>query len=357
MNCQKITKWLLDCQLTDGHYAGGLLEGEDVRTGNYEFVYFETTGYLLTYLVNEYQATREEIFLHRAKQAVQFLTANLTRWGLPYTLDPKSSKLDRRVFTFDNAIIISGLLDLFTVTKLTRYRALALLISRPLIKSMIRTDGTVRAYRDLQTGRVTHSGTDFATDESCIHIKDSIALLKLARATGRGKYRTLAERLLATAPSFQRPDGSFLVHKNGSFVFSHAHCYATEGCLYGYLSTGSKEYLKWACAAGDYLSSAQAWTGGIYQYERSGQTAADATSQAIRIWRSLDLITGRPAYGANIKRALAYLDRMQAAQGGLRYTQGRFLGRSPILYTWVSMFARSAQCLTGSPAPLINEIY
>lgn len=357
MNTSAITEWLLSCQLADGDLAGGLLDGYDTRRGTYQFVYLETTGYFLTYLAAEHRDAGGSRFGDRLTSTARFLRQTATAYGLPYTIDPRAGVVDRRAFTFDNAIIASGLVDSFGVTGDTAALKLAERIATKLLLPMVRPDGRVRAYRNLTTGAQRHPGEDFSADGTCIHVKDAIAFLKLSAATNRPLYRATAEQLLESARLFQRADGAFTVHAGGTVVFSHAHCYATEGCLYGYLMTRHEPLLDRVRRAADYLVGAQAWTGGIYQYGRTGQTAADATAQAVRIWATLRLIDETPQYDRPVARALRYLGRMQDRRGGIRYTQGRLLGQSPLLYTWVSMFARSAARLASASAPDAHEIY
>lgn len=361
INVDSLNRFLLDCQLTTGALKGGLRDGYKASTNQYQFLYTETTGYLVTYFVNLYRATNTDLYKRRAVLAADFLVDILAVDKLPYNFDLATKKPDHRCFVFDNAICVQGLVDIYQVTHKKVYLHTAEKIAG-WITSMQQTDGSFRAYYDTTDGSSVHAGTDFSADGGCIQIKNAIAFLKLFEATKNNDYKKIAEKILDKGQIFQLAGGGFRVNKNTETVFSHGHCYATEGYLYGWEILKKPGYLETVKKAAVYLQSAQHRNGGISQRNQTAGWAADATSQAVRIWQSLDNISDKPIFAESTRRALRFLKDMESPvmkdKGqGIYYTKQRLGRKNKTLYTWVTMFCASAVILTQVGQFNPKEIY
>ena len=345
-------------QILSGPLAGGLRETFNIDRETYDFVYSETTGYLITYFVNRYRLSNNPADLERARLAAQFIIDHLDKGRIPFSYSLTEGIPDQRAFTFDNAICLGGLLDLYRIDPVVTYLAAAKTMAAWIL-AMVGDNHNFRAYEKLPTGEINHPGTNFADDGSCIHLKETISLFKMSTVDATLCPSSRAVNILNKNADFQREDGGFTVDRNGSRVFSHAHCYATEGYLYGYLATKNDSYKKIVERAARYLTASQAKDGGIFQYDQTGIRASDATAQAVRIWRSLDLINDQQEFAPSIGKALTYLERMLAGKQkwAVLYTRGRFGRRSPLAFTWVNMFTESALRLVESEEQLIDEIY
>jgi uncharacterized protein YyaL (SSP411 family) len=273
----------------------------------------------------------------------------ITGTGLPYTYTLDGQSHDPRCFTFDNAICLSGLLDIYSITQEKKYLDAATTIGTWL-KEMHPTADVFYSYVQEGSSEQKHPGTNFADDGGCLHIKNTIGVLKLGQASGVDEWNRLAKEILDAGIDRQLHNGAFPVQRKVQQIFSHAHSYATEGYLFAFLTLQDQRYLEVVKHAARYLRSVQAWDGGIFQYNRSGVRASDATAQAIRIWKTIDLINGTSEYTSSIHRALSFLGRMQYVgpndvSGAILYTRSPFLRRAPLAYSWVGMFTSSACAL------------
>jgi uncharacterized protein YyaL (SSP411 family) len=362
INLDNLHRFLLDCQLTAGTFKGGLRDGRQLGTGHYQFLYVETTGYLITHFVNLYQETKVAEYQRRAMLAADFLVQILEGDKLPYNFDLKTKKADRRFFVFDNGICVQGLVDMYKLSRKKIYLQTAEKIAGWIVDEMWQEDGSFRAYYDANEDNSVHPGNDFSADGGCIQIKNAIAFLKLFEATKNKSYQHIAEKILDQGQVFQLKNGGFRVNQKTEAVFSHGHCYATEGYLYGWAVLKKPEYLETVKKAASYLQASQHRNGGISQRNQAAGWAADATAQAIRIWQSLDVISGQPIFGEPIKKALSFLKAMESpvmegnAQG-IYYTKQQLGRKNKVLYTWVSMFCASALALLQAKQFNQREIY
>lgn len=358
----RLNQFLLDCQLTAGKFKGGLRDGNQPGTDTYQFLYVETTGYLVTYFINLYNNTKVALYKQRAMLAADFLVGILEGNKLPYNFDLTTKKPDERFFVFDNSICIQGLVDAYQLSKKKVYLETAETIAGWITTEMWQKDGSFLAYYDATEDSAVHPGSDFSADGGCIQIKNAIAFLKLFEATKKSTYKQVAEKILDHGHAFQLKNGGFKVNSKNEGVFSHAHCYATEGYLYGWSVLKKPAYLEAVKRAAEYLQAVQHSNGGISQRNQTPGWAADATAQAVRIWQSLDLLSGEATFAAPIKRALGFLKAMESQVSkteaqGISYTKQRLGRKNKVLYTWVTMFAASALTLTQAKQFNQREIY
>lgn len=362
IDTRSLNRFLIDCQLTVGGFKGGLRDGRQPLSDRYQFLYTETTGYLITHLCNLYQSTKVSLYLRRAELAADFLVRVLDKDKLPYNFDLTTRLPDRRFFVFDNAICVQGLVDIYRLTRKKAYLRTAEKISQWIANDMWQKDRTFLAYYDATDNSMVHPGADFSADGGCIQIKNSIAFLKLFEMTKDASYRKIAEKILVSGQAFQLSHGGFRVNQKTETIFSHAHCYATEGYLYGWAVLKKPAYLTIAKKAAEYLRVTQHRNGAISQRNQTAGWAADATSQAVRIWRSLDLISRHETYAESINQALGFLASMESTAigrnaRGIYYTKQRLGRKNKVLYTWVTMFALSAVALTQDKRFNKREIY
>lgn len=136
-------------------------------------------------------------------------------------------------------------------------------------------------------------------------------------------------------------DGRVITAGRRDPTYLHAHCYAAEGLWR--LSTTivapalATEVRAMADQAADWLARVQRADGGLppwHDGERGwGPAPSDVAAQAVRLWCGLD----RQRHRESIDRALAFLARQTAPEGGLRYHE-----RSADVNTWATIFAVQA---------------
>lgn len=170
-------------------------------------------------------------------------------------------------------------------------------------------------------------------------------LLKLAlplrawsddEADARGALALLLDRLPVPTS-----EDRIITGPKGTPTYVHAHCYAAEG-LWGLsespLPSPARSHARAAATrAVAWLARIQRPDGGLPPWHDGdrgwGPAPADVAAQAVRLWCGLD----RRRFAAPIDRALAFLARLAAPAGGLRYHED-----SEDLNTWATVFAVQA---------------
>jgi hypothetical protein len=176
--------------------------------------------------------------------------------------------------------------------------------------------------------------------------------------TGDDRYAVAAQGVCDWVLGLQDDDGGFRATERHRQIVSHPHCYATEGLLYAHYALGMESYLEAAQRAGEWLLSAQNRDGSINiaykrQWWRMGRhfidkffprRVTDATSQAIRIWLTLNYLNEDRRFPEACHRAKGFLRRMQCTSSPDRNRIGgfHFWPGHPMMFTWCTMFAVGA---------------
>ena len=327
---------------------GSFSHGVHDETGHSQGQYTEITGYGVSILSHLYRWHASQKYLKAAKEAAQFLLGIQHESGAyPHCPDPERGCSSGELFTFDTSMCTMGIMDLYAVEQDQAYLDSAQRAGQWLI-AMQREDGAFKAKYMPDSGH-TNTGNFFG-DGSCIHVKNAMALFKLAEPTGDESFDRAGRMVCDYVLKLQAPNGLFWAMPSKNFVFTHAHCYACEGFYSAYAYTGEQRYLDAALKGIDWLKKVQNPDGSVFQvYEDSrgikhrvrgavdAFKAADATSQAARLFA----LAG-DGYEASYDRAIEFIkSEMQSDQGGLFYTKGRFR-TNKMLYAWPTMFAIQA---------------
>ena len=349
---QKMIQWLIEEPVRNTHIAhpgyGSFNHGIHGKTGHNPGQYTEITGYgasLLSYL---YKWHKEAHYLEAAQHAANFLLSiQLDNGAYPHCPKPDASCVNGEQFTFDTSMCIMGIMDLYSIDPQDKYLDSAIQAGEWLL-SMQQTDGSFRAKYSVQAGHTNTS--NFFGDGSCIHVKNAMALLKLATASGDTRFELSARNVCDYTLNLQADEGLFWSMPSKNFVFTHAHCYACEGLLSAGAYTGEQKYSDAALKGIQWLKKSQNTDGSVYQVyadqrgfkQRVRQSvdafkAADASSQAARLFA----LAG-DGFEANYQSAISFIkNQMQGPDGGLYYTNGRFR-TNYMMYTWPTMFAVAA---------------
>lgn len=203
------------------------------------------------------------------------------------------------LFSFDTAICVSGLVSLYKETNECAFLDSATLAGEWLVKQMQNNDGSFKALnRPSEPNYVL--GKKWFGDKGCLHAKNAICLLKLYDLTRNDKFIESAKSVCDWVLHLQRKDGAFFTREEESFIFSHAHCYATEGLLYAHSKLKTKEYLKAVLKSANWLMRVQNKDGSIMRYHNKFMStpikSTDATAQSMRIWLILFKLTGEQRF-------------------------------------------------------------
>jgi uncharacterized protein YyaL (SSP411 family) len=371
--------WLLNSdlqeQIANGNPVGGVHRGYDRDKASYQYLYCEITGYYISTLVRRMRQDDSQGLVGRAKQAANFLlsvqagkSGGPAEGAIPQRWIRGSDHPTKAYYSFDNAMCLQGLLDLYRVSGESALRERGESIGRWLLQ-MQNEDGSFLAWLDGYNGQTRHEDDVIFDDCGCLHAKHAISLIKLGVLTGHELFVAAAEKVCNWVLTLQDEDGAVRASNRTQQIVSHTHCYAIEGLLYAYHHFGEKRYLEAARRAARWLLSVQHQGGAIaIAYKRRWQQmgrrifelikprwVADATAQAIRIWSLLYQLDGDSAWIHASEKSAGFIGRLQLASkadrhtyGGLPYWKGH-----PLLFAWPTMFA--AQALDWLNAPRESE--
>ncbi len=361
--------WLTNSHIRhNGHgeaASGGVNQGYNFTHRNYPFIYSEITGYAVSTFVCAYYWTNDARYLELAREAAAFvlrhqnMAANAPQHGAVLQgLSLPDLQPMLQYYSFDLAMCLQGLLDLYRVEPSTNLQTSTRAMGDWLINTMQQADGSFLAMYDQPHNEWKHPGDNFFDDAGCLHAKHAIGLLKLNEITGDTRYRDAAVRVCDWVLALQDDSGAIRAHFDQPQVVSHPHCYAVEGLLYAHYVTGSDRYLEASYRAGEWLLGAQNADGSInIEYNkpwwRMGRRVVekvhphrvtDATSQALRIWLLLYYLKDDTRFLDAARRAGQHLAGMQRiaspdrdAIGGFEFWSGH-----DIMFTWATMFAAHA---------------
>jgi len=387
---EKSIEWLVhsDIRNTDPQREGfgGFNRAYDRRRRTYDLIYCEATGYALSLLVLLNRWFQKKDYLKMAADGAGFLLQHQNdngeqiRGAFHYGHYPVGGGREAQFYSFDTAICISGLLDLYGQNGEERYLKAALQAGHWLVSQAQKPDGSFRAMYNGRVGQWDQERLKqtWYGDGGCLHAKNAIALFKLQAATGVSAFGNAAEAVCRWVLRLQGKAGFFRAREEESYVFTHAHCYATEGILYAYRATGSKEFLDATLKAGEWLLSRQERDGALrvayhvplgrdvtWRPDEEGniwlragkllrgiisqEKRSDAVAQAIRIWMALYLLTAKTKFMQAADKATAFLLSIQIQDGedshsvgGIPfacYNIGPYRRNSRLQTAWSVMFA------------------
>ena len=279
-------------------FNGGVSAGFDLRANKWNFIYNEITGYMISTNALLYKSTNDNIYLDNAIKSSEYLISNqyTTNGNFESGAFPKGysfddSKIINVAYSFDVAMIVQGLLDLYDITKSKKLLNSAILGADWLIK-MQDSSGFFYAKYDIQVKEKRDFGPFFYNDAGCLHAKHAIALLKLYNITGNIEYRNSAKLVCDWVIDLQDSDGSFWVNLTKSHVYAHSHAYALEGLLYAYNHFNDDNYLKaikkgceWAATNLNKRSYSILGTNKVINWFRPIETSS--TNKVINVYRSV----------------------------------------------------------------------
>lgn len=370
---------------------GGVNNGYLWKEKKYQYVYNEITGYAINAFIAMYQWLGKEKYLQHAIDAADYLISFQAKdsekfeyGGISHSLQMPDLNNVPKYYSFDNSVILHGMANLYQITKKDKYYRACLDIGKFLL-NMQKKDGSFYSYYESKNNILEHSFDEFWFDKGCLHVKNAIGLLFLAGISGEQKYRLAGTESCDWGCRLLGKDGLFWANNRKKYVFTHAHCYATEGYLYAYYFTKNPEYMEIAHKAGEALIRLQNKDGSLYRifknkismknhygnrYRRSIKRwhsekrhpwkTIDATSQAARIWILLYCIKNEKKYLEPAKKAIGFLIDNQVMNkndmnmhGGFYYqlcdkTNNGEVKLNGGMYTWCTQFSLSAFMLFES---------
>jgi uncharacterized protein YyaL (SSP411 family) len=386
-NIQAAIEWLSKSDIINKEESkrsfGGINNGYDWINKKYYFVYNEITGYAINVFINLYKLLGEEKYLRFAKNAADYLIKlqvkdkNKFEYGaISHSLTLPECKNVKNYWSFDNAMIIHGIVNLSKIIDTKKYYNVCLNIGDWLLK-MQKKEGSFFSYYDAEKRIIDHEWNKFEFDNGCLHIKNAIGLMALSSISNKKRYYDAGLKICNWGEKLLDRGGYFWANSRRKYVFTHAHCYATEGYLYAYYLSRKQEYLNIAKKAGQALIRFQNKDGSlnrIYKNKFSLKSwinekfypwkTVDATAQAVRIWTLLYKIDKEEKYLKPAKKGINFIIKMQSLDaedpnmiGGLYYQCGSPFDKnrlSKVMFTWCTQFSLSAFLFYKSTQNNIN---
>jgi hypothetical protein len=206
----------------------------DTGRDKYAFAYSEITGYAVTLFVYLYKIYNDKILQDRAIDASKWLMEkaldrNLGGCLCRYDHDDRDFE-PRRVCTFDNGMILNGIVSLYRITRNSDLLEFAMKIANWLIFDMQNEDGSfnVRYVYFKEKPRIGFSYNKWSSQTGAFLCKTSLGLLNLYDVSGEKIYREAAISSGKAALRFQHRDGRFITNALQGYTHLHPHCYTCE---------------------------------------------------------------------------------------------------------------------------------
>jgi len=349
--------WLKKSGIIENN-IGGVNGGFDLKRKRHNFYYFEITGYAINLFLSLYRQNFDVQCLRMAEKSGQFLLRYQCKeksrclGAFPHILEHEGNLSDK-YYSFDTAVCTSALTDLYEITKDRKYLDGAIAAGKWLLGYAQNSNGSFKAVYDLSKKRFINL-VRWDGDNGCLHAKNALSLIKLGQVTNYNEFLKGGKAVLDWVLRLQNRDGSFKSYKGSSNVFTHAHCYATEGLLFGYNVFRNETYLKSAIQASDWLLNVQNNDGSLYKFYYRFMIpnikVVDATAQSCRIWAILHKMLGNQKYLSAIDRSVEFIRKMKYKRadrnyGSYYYGCTSLFGqniRSSMIYTWPVFFVIQA---------------
>jgi len=286
--------WLLysDIRIKDGQNKGALFGWKNLNPKSFPFIYSEITGYAVTSFSWIYSSLGYDSALQAARESAEWIQRNAQSNLLvarPPALGIEPNDLSELFYSFDNGMIVIGLVNLYKITNDANNLLLAEKITQALIgrffdgeKLTARLDNSYNPMMKENTNGVVK----WSTISGAYHAKLSLALLELSRLTNNPTYSKVSNSICDYAVKLQSSEGQFITNPGSDIVFLHPHLYACEGLIYSGIMQSNEEHnriglkgILWA------IEQAESSKGGgvCSNTARDAVEQSDCTAQLVRL--------------------------------------------------------------------------
>ena len=249
--------------------SGSVNAWYDPQKKKYSFVYSEINGYFMTMMVFLYKRTGEKKYLDRGLEAAKWLISNAQEknggFRCLFLIDKNSSHAHKKdqIYSFDNGVIINGLVSLYKETKKSFLIKSAEKCGNWIINYCIDNNSLVKPVYEIEQNKFFESDKEWSTTSGSYHTKISIGLANLYSIVKKNKYLEAAKKICNSSIKFQKKNGRFLSFPFKGGTIAHPHCYSAEGLwvLGAYLK--NKKYLNSSEKATKWIMSKQNSSGRI----------------------------------------------------------------------------------------------
>jgi len=330
---------------------GGVYAWYEPDEKKFSYLYSEITGYMITFLVYFFHKTGDKKYLKLAEDCARWLTKISyfkPTQGVFCRYYPESGTFRRQICTFDNGIVLNGLVNLYKVSKILSLREIIENLDKK-IKSNFKTEKFCLHRYLPDEKRFEEEASPWSHQGGSFLLKSAMGILNQGLdKDGIGLVKNICEKVIR----MQEEDGRFITDKFKNNTYLHPHCYALEGLTVAGVALKRKDFLEAARKGVEWIIKEQLPSGGFpNQFSNnkfSSSESIDIDSQVMRLWTihdSLNLISLDAAdYAKGIKNIMSFQNssKEKIISGGFRYgtdIEGKQLNH---INTWGSLFALQA---------------
>ena len=329
----RANNWLLNSGIQnsnpDDKNHGSTSAWYDEPEKKYSYLYSEIAGYAITAQCHLHSLNGNPEHLEIARLTADWLEReSYDGNGYRCRLNPGEDEFVNWLCSFDNAMILNGMANLYRATKDEKYLQITKRTADWLIEKMQNEDGSFKAKLDARTGDEIKKLERWSSQPAVLHAKHAIGMANIYELTGNEDYKASAEKVCDWAmQNFET--GRFITNPTVGDTYMHPHCYIVEGLLAASKSLKLEKYMpdiKWASA---WILKGLSDKGGVSQHFDgkifSGDEHVDSMTQSARIWM---ILSDEPDYEINdiildavIKRILEFQCTSEdpVADGGFYY--------------------------------------
>ncbi len=214
------------------HY-GAFNAWYDIKSKKNSYMYSEITGYLITSMVFHYRLTKKKKFLYSAIKAADWLIKNAQHENGGFKclfLINKKLKFGNKethIYSFDNGVIINGLVNLYNITKSNKYLIAAEKSASFLILNFMKKNGELKPLYDFKKKKFIQDSKEWSLISGSYHSKVAMGLLNLFKTSKKKIYLIASKKILNAYLKKQKKNGQFISTKFNTNL--HPHCYSIEG--------------------------------------------------------------------------------------------------------------------------------
>ena len=254
-------QWLLnsDIRIKTGSNKGALYGWKNLTPPYFPFIYSEITGYAITcysWIASEFG---NPIALDAAKEASEWIRKNMHSNLLiarPPVSPDEPNELSSMFYSFDNSMVMIGLLNFYKITKKPNVLRLVEKMTQALVerffdgeKLIPRLDSSFNSIKPTEDRGIVK----WSTIPGAYHCKLSLGLLELSRLTRNKGYARVSDSLCEYAKKMQKNSGEFITNPGSEIVYLHPHLYACEGLICSGIKQSNESHyaaglkgIKWA---------------------------------------------------------------------------------------------------------------
>ncbi|MDC0153079.1 AGE family epimerase/isomerase [Candidatus Pelagibacter sp.] len=211
---------------------GGYYAWFDEKKRKYSYLYSEITGYLITFHCFIYSLNKSKKNLVAAEAAATWLInrAQFSFGGFKCfeLINKNLNILDKSSlsYSFDNGVILNGLVNLYKITKKKKYLNSATRCADWIIICS-KKEGVINPVFDTDKNKFIYDKKSWSMIPGSYHAKISIGLYNIYSITKKKIYLNVANAIIQKSINWQKKNGMFLSTAN--HLNLHPHCYSAEG--------------------------------------------------------------------------------------------------------------------------------